>query len=620
MQSTQNELLQFQHLQLSLKSEIAALNLPPLGPDFKSLDKQSASDALIAYRLTKKLSKVDVDVTRAEKSVRDMLHYDENGLTSFNPSKLELDPYIRQHIYQSRLVFQETLRNFKIDYQSFDFPSGESFDSSRGDVSLYSKLKNNKHWKVTQSCRLHFAKLIYHNLWFKRIAMDKVRQHPFYIKHKTAIDKHLWEKHKTSHNAAFDIFYEKMREFVFTLEIGARLATVPKDNDKDRVIEIECLGNMCVQRAIAHSFRNVIEKHYGYDLQMAQLIHQQMISDFSNATIDFSNASNSNWKSLLEFFFPKKVYQLLCDARSSVVCYSGEYYGLNMIAPMGNGFTFEVMSFFLLTLARGFDSLASVFGDDVIIDRDTSPAFVELMTCLGWKINETKSFIDGNFRESCGSFKHKDAYLTSYDFWLATDVCDMMICTNKIFVLLKSTYDPRLTLVLKKFWYQAIKLLPSRSLRIAKQSLVHEPEKVYEYTLKNPAKVKSLLGYKYKKLVTNMIIPSSEKYPLEKGVLVDRKTYEARTKICTETENKRYKKLQRKAQVEAQKYNYTKFRICEYPVRDLVDHVRRAPITNVRNKVWLGTYYRFNRVVQPKSGISIIKWKTILITGIDIEI
>lgn len=619
MQSTRNVLDQYQQAQLSLKSEIESLHLPTLGRDFDNLDFQSTTDALIAYRLTKKLSKVDVDTTRAERSVRAMLHYDENGLTSFNPSKMDIDPFTRQQIYKSRLVFHDMLKNFKVDYSSFDFPSGESFDSSRGDVSLYSKLSKNSHWKVTPSCRLHFAKLIYQNLWLKRVAMDKVRRHPFYVKHKKAIDLHLWNKHKDSRNPSFEIFYEKIREFVLILEVGARLATVPKDNDKDRVIEIECLGNMCVQRAIAHQFRKLVEKHFCYDLQMAQAVHQQLISDFQNATIDFSNASNSNWKCLLEFFFPQKVYQLLIDTRSSVVTYSGEYHGLNMIAPMGNGFTFEVMSFLLLTLAREYDSLASVFGDDVIIDRDCAPSFINLMETLVWQINDTKSFINGNFRESCGSFRHLDGYVESFDFWLATSLPEMIVCSNKIYVLMQKITDRRLYLVLKKFWHETLSLFPLRCIRVASKALVHEPAKVYEYKFAKDAEAVKSLGYAYKKRCVQMTIPATSYLPLERGVLVSLTTYRERTKICSSEDTKRYKKLHLKGSKLAQMYGYTTFQICEYPVMENANHHRRAPITNVRNKIWLCTYYRFNRVVQPKIAEPVLKWKKILCTGIDIE-
>lgn len=617
MQSTQ--LSTFQTLQFQLQQQICNLNLPTLGPDFASLNYQDCQDALIATRLIKKLSKVESSSTRASESVRAMIDFDENGLHRFSPGNdKSLDEYTRWHIYQNRAKFHTVFQDFKLDFTKFNFPSGESLDPSFGAVSLFDKLRDLKHWKVTHDCRELFIRLVYSNLWFKRAALHHVKRHSFYIKHKKAIDSYLWNQHKTDNDPAYSIFRVKMIQFVLTVVPGARLATVPKDNTKDRVIEIECLGNMCVQRCIARSIISLIEKHYGYDLTMAQDIHKELISDHSNSTVDFSNASNSNWIAVLRFYLPPRVFKLLMDVRSPLVSYADEYYGLNMIAPMGNGFTFEVMSIFLLTIARGFDSLASVFGDDVIIDQDTCDSFITYMKYHGWVINETKSFKDGHFRESCGAFHHVDGYLTSYDFWLAKDEVDAMVCTNKIFVLLDYVTDKRLYAVMKDFWIKAIELFPVRCLRVAKKAKQMEFKQPYVYAYKFSAKLRSELNLPSDRFGRLYYSPT-EVYPLERGVLCSTHKFKSLTKICVKTQ-KTVASAKRKYDDIMQKFQYTSFDICRYPVKDLAEHYSRAPLSEVRSKIWLATYFRYGRVVQPKSGKTIIKYKTVLISGIDLEV
>lgn len=614
MQSTQ--LAAFRELQFNLQDNILKLNLPPLGPSFVSLAFNDCQDALIAHRLSKKISKVEASQSRALNSVKDMLAYDENGLTHFQPGgDSSCDPFIKWQIYHLRHKFHKILKDFRIDYHDFNFPSGESIVSNRGNVSLYAKLRDLKQWCVTRDCRDHFIKLVFSNLWFKRAALYHVRKNPFYMKHKRKIDKHLWAQHKDDSNPAYSIFRVKMIQFILTIVPGARLATVPKDNTKDRVIEIESLGNMCVQRAIAKSVIKIIKKEFGYDLTLAQELHGLLIEDHENSTIDFSNASNSNWTSLLDFYFPPRVISLLKETRSQVVSYQGEYYPLNMIAPMGNGFTFEIMSLFLLTVAREFDSLASVFGDDVIIHKDVAPSFITFMQYHGWIINETKSFVDGNFRESCGYFHHIDGYMTSYDFWLAEDAVDIMVCTNKIFVLLDHVTNASLHGILKDFWNKAINLNCVRSFRDSSKSRQFIPERLVWH---KPFGEYSGIWHGWD--LKPLIIPASSDYPLDKGVLIKPARYRKLTKILPLKELLRYKRLKQRFSSKANELNYKFFDICVYPQKDFSDHAHRAPLSGIRNRFWLATYFRFGRVVQPKSNTSIIKLKKLLITGIDIEL
>jgi hypothetical protein len=53
------------------------------------------------------------------------------------------------------------------------------------------------------------------------------------------------------------------------------------------------------------------------------------------------------------------------------------------------------------SLRKRSDTL-SIYGDDIIIPTDVYPEVVQSLSSLGMKVNESKSFSTGKFRESCG--------------------------------------------------------------------------------------------------------------------------------------------------------------------------------------------------------------------------
>ena len=108
--------------------------------------------------------------------------------------------------------------------------------------------------------------------------------------------------------------------------------------------------------------------------------------------------------------------------------------------------------------------------------------------------------------------------------------------------------------------------------------------------------------------------------PLDKGVLVPRGYYRRLTKILPKSSVIAYKRLKKRYITIAKNYNYTQIDVCVYPEKDYADHLHRAPLSDVRNKFWLATYFRFGRVVQPKSGVSLIRNIKILIADIDIRV
>jgi hypothetical protein len=79
---------------------------------------------------------------------------------------------------------------------------------------------------------------------------------------------------------------------------------------------------------------------------------------------------------------------------------------------MGNGFTFELETVIFISVIAavmqetGVEPLLGenlyVFGDDIIFPTECASDVNAALKFLGMTVNETKSFVSGNFRESCG--------------------------------------------------------------------------------------------------------------------------------------------------------------------------------------------------------------------------
>lgn len=220
---------------------------------------------------------------------------------------------------------------------------------------------------------------------------------------------------------------------------GGRLTTVPKDGSTDRAITIEPGENVFAQLAVGSHFKKRLTKaglrlipgrghgsslyrHFSGD---GQEFHRRLAKEGSVSgrwvTLDFKNASNHNAKEPITFCFGAWS-PLLEELRSPCVTLpDGRVLRLEMFSAMGNGFTFEVLTAFLMGLAYavgyvpGVDAFA--FGDDVILENDYRVReFVALAQFVGHEVNKRKSFTDGPFRESCGG-----------DYWNGEDVRPVVI-------------------------------------------------------------------------------------------------------------------------------------------------------------------------------------------------
>lgn len=476
--------------------------LPPLGPAFSALSGTDLADALIGHRACKYLKATKRPATqRRQETVASMLAYDSDGLTTFDYRQVP-QPY-RGLLLQAKCLLAEWLSpQYLKRSHRFRPPSGETAVTSHGEVDLLCKLQDSSQWNVSLEASWEAAAVCYHNVQLKRLVRQRYRaSNPFWR------DELSRWRTLSSGNVGFKVFHRMFVSLCNILNVS-RLSTVPKDGEKDRPISMEPLWNMVAQLSYAGDLRSALSSALGITLERTAELHRTLIRHADKATIDFANASNSNWLCVLEWLLPRHVFTKLSELRTPVCEFDGEYHYYNMLAPMGCGFTFEVMTIVLLALARVLDRGASVFGDDVIIDTEHAETFVALTAHCGWKVNNSKSFVNGNFRESCGGFHDLSTRtdLLSYDFKEILTEADCTTTANKLYRLLEANQcSLEVRGLLLSCYCSIIKRLPhdvlrrsSLELEALPEGVALVPDKVFEILVpdRQPSKIERLVaGY-----------------------------------------------------------------------------------------------------------------------------
>jgi hypothetical protein len=230
---------------------------------------------------------------------------------------------------------------------------------------------------------------------------------------------------------------------------GSRLSTVPKNEEKERTIAIEPLGNMCIQLAAGEYLAGAL-RSIGLDIRFQQERNKVMarLGSITNqyGTLDLSNASDMIHPDLVRLLLPPEWVDLLMAIRSpETLLPNGEWVKLNMISTMGNGFTFPLMTLLIVALIYGFRSQAKgspnlwvnwdtacVFGDDIVLPTHELMPFTKVLEDSGLVVNYDKSYFDGPFRESCGGDYYEGVDVTP--FYVKTLGCDadIYVALNKM--------------------------------------------------------------------------------------------------------------------------------------------------------------------------------------------
>jgi len=204
---------------------------------------------------------------------------------------------------------------------------------------------------------------------------------------------------------------------------GNKVVTVPKNAKTERVIAIEPLMNIFIQKGIGSMIRFRL-KRQGVDLD-DQTLNQRLAREgsLSNSlcTVDLSMASDTICYKIVELLLPLDWFDAMCRVRSPRgTLPDGRLVTYHKFSSMGNGFTFELESLIFWAILKAIQSSIGekgsigVYGDDLIAPINTTRALIEALPKFGFSPNSKKTFLEGPFRESCGKHYFRGVDVTPF--------------------------------------------------------------------------------------------------------------------------------------------------------------------------------------------------------------
>ena len=236
-------------------------------------------------------------------------------------------------------------------------------------------------------------------------------------------------------------------------EPKGRLISVQKTLTKPRLIAAEPTEHMWCQQNIWHYFRTRVSSTWiaKFIRFNDQTRNQELCRVASRtgtlATLDLSSASdrvschfvgqlfrsNMNLLAALRSTRTQSITQSLVDDLPGVI-------PLKKFSTMGNACTFPVESigFLAVVLAAiatqrklevttksliALTDEVAVFGDDLVIPADCRELICKALEVFHFKVNLSKSFWNGNFRESCGLDAYRGVDITPV-YWRDLTTCE----------------------------------------------------------------------------------------------------------------------------------------------------------------------------------------------------
>jgi hypothetical protein len=216
-------------------------------------------------------------------------------------------------------------------------------------------------------------------------------------------------------------------------EDPVRVVFVPKTQKSPRVIAVEPVCMQYAQQALKDELVNSLEKglytsgHVNFrDQEVNQDLAHTASIDGKLATLDMSEASDRVSLAHVELMleeFPNTLEAWKACRSTRAELPDGRVIDLKKFASMGSALCFPVesMVFFIsiitsrLIAAQQAPTRRSilnarrdvyVYGDDLIVPAGEARSICSDLEAFGFKVNVSKSFWNGKFRESCG----KDCY------------------------------------------------------------------------------------------------------------------------------------------------------------------------------------------------------------------
>jgi hypothetical protein len=212
-------------------------------------------------------------------------------------------------------------------------------------------------------------------------------------------------------------------------EMPVKVIAVPKTQDTPRIIAMEPSYVQYLQQGVNTAIKQAIDNSMLYDFisteyqEPNQLLAHVGSLDGSLATLDLSEASDRVPLALVEKLFaghPHLLDAVLATRSTQALVPGHGVIPLAKFASMGSALCFpvEVMVFFILILIgyerandtrisslsalRRLSGQVRAYGDDLIVPTGIAVSVVEALELFGFKVNTSKSFWTGKFRESCG--------------------------------------------------------------------------------------------------------------------------------------------------------------------------------------------------------------------------
>jgi hypothetical protein len=212
-------------------------------------------------------------------------------------------------------------------------------------------------------------------------------------------------------------------------EPPVKVVAVPKTQVTPRIIAEEPSYMQYLQQGVNAVIKQEIDRSYLFDL--ISTMHQEPNQHLayvgsltgSLATLDLSEASDRVPLALVEKLFagfPHLLDAVLATRSTTALVPGHGVIPLAKFASMGSAMCFpvEVMVFFIIALigfeqanntrftrqehVRALVGQVRVYGDDIIVPTDIADSVVKALESFGSKVNTSKSFWTGRFRESCG--------------------------------------------------------------------------------------------------------------------------------------------------------------------------------------------------------------------------
>ncbi len=222
-------------------------------------------------------------------------------------------------------------------------------------------------------------------------------------------------------------------------EIPVKVISVPKTLRTPRIIAVEPTCMQYMQQALLQPLVQLLESEripgntrdnlafnfLGFTDQNPnrELACQGSIEQ-SLATLDLSEASDRvhilHVEAMLRRF--PAVRQAVFATRSQKAEIPGmglQFSSLSKFASMGSALCFPIEAMVFLTaiflgieeklgtpltrkIIKSYEGKVRVYGDDIIVPVDSVHSTISVLTHLGFKVNTSKSYWNGKFRESCG--------------------------------------------------------------------------------------------------------------------------------------------------------------------------------------------------------------------------